>query len=172
MIKTSLLKNKERISKQVRLYYLNHKEQIKAYMKKYVLIHKEEIKAYKKEYQKTLSKDQKDKKLQKYYERLKTDVNFRIKCYLRNRIYYAIKNNSKFKSTLHLLGCSIEELKNHLSSKFTEGMNWNNYGKWHIDHIKPCASFDLSKPEEQFKCFHYTNLQPLWAKENLSKGSN
>jgi hypothetical protein len=54
--------------------------------------------------------------------------------------------------------------------KFKPKMSWNNYGKWHIDHIKPCCSFNLSKSEEQRKCFHYSNLQPLWAKENLSKG--
>jgi len=51
-------------------------------------------------------------------------------------------------------------------------MSWNNYTYigWHVDHIKPCCQFDLSKPEEQAKCFHYTNLQPLWAEENLTKG--
>ena len=48
-------------------------------------------------------------------------------------------------------------------------MSWNNYGKWHVDHIRPCIDFDLSKPEEQQKCFHYTNLQPLWAEENMRK---
>ena len=50
-------------------------------------------------------------------------------------------------------------------------MSWGNYGKWHVDHIRPCASFNLVNEEEQKKCFHYTNLQPLWAKDNLSKGS-
>jgi desulfoferrodoxin (superoxide reductase-like protein) len=58
-----------------------------------------------------------------------------------------------------------------LEKQFKLGMNWDNYGRsgWHIDHIKPCASFDLTKKEEQLKCFHYTNLQPLWARENLIK---
>ena len=68
----------------------------------------------------------------------------------------------------------IEELKIYLAQKFQTGMNWNNHGygedKWHIDHIRPCASFDLSKPEEQAICFHYSNLQPLWQKDNLQKG--
>ena len=49
-------------------------------------------------------------------------------------------------------------------------MSWDNYGDWHIDHIRPCCSFDLSKIEEQEKCFHYSNLQPLWAEENMTKG--
>ena len=72
-------------------------------------------------------------------------------------------------STKKLLGCSIEFLKQHLESQFTDGMNWANYGKWHIDHILPCASFDKSKPEEQSKCFNYSNLQPLWALDNMCK---
>ena len=70
------------------------------------------------------------------------------------------------------MGCSIEELKIHLEKQFRDGMSWNNYGMygWHIDHIKPCSAFDLTDLEQQKICFHYSNLQPLWAKENLSKG--
>jgi hypothetical protein len=61
-------------------------------------------------------------------------------------------------------------LKGYLAGKFKDGMTWENHGEWHIDHIKPCASFNLLDEGEQKKCFHYTNLQPLWASENLSKG--
>lgn len=71
-----------------------------------------------------------------------------------------------------LLGCTYEQLLAHLESQFSDGMNWENYGEWHIDHIRPCASFDLLDPEEQRKCFHYTNLQPLWALDNLLKGAS
>lgn len=72
---------------------------------------------------------------------------------------------------MELTGCSKDDLYSHLESKFTEGMNWDNYGKWHIDHIKPCVSFDLTDTEEQKKCFHWTNLQPLWAIDNMRKGA-
>lgn len=82
----------------------------------------------------------------------------------------ALKNNSKNSSITILLGCSILEFKQHIEKQFVRGMDWNNYGKWHIDHIKPCDSFDLSLESEQKICFHYSNLQPLWAKDNLSKG--
>ena len=97
---------------------------------------------------------------------------------LRSRLCSALKGKTKSKSTLKLLGFTILKLKQHLENQFKKGMNWSNYGngwygmgmeEWHIDHIRPCASFDLSKPEEQHKCFNYTNLQPLWAKENLEK---
>jgi len=85
---------------------------------------------------------------------------------------------NKSASTVELLGCSIEELKIYLQGFFQPGMTWDNYGNpdgdhkksWHVDHIRPCASFDLSDPIEQRECFHYTNLQPLWGKDNLSKG--
>ena len=71
-----------------------------------------------------------------------------------------------------LLGCSAEQLRTHLEEKFTDGMSWDNYGYrgWHIDHIRPCASFDLTDPQQQLECFHYTNLQPLWAEDNFKKG--
>lgn len=70
---------------------------------------------------------------------------------------------------MELIGCSVEKLMEHLEKQFTEGMTWGNYGRWHVDHIKPCAMFDFSKPEHQQECFHYSNLQPLWAKDNLKK---
>ena len=69
------------------------------------------------------------------------------------------------------VGCTKEELKMHIELQFKDGMTWENYGQWHIDHIRPCASFDLLDPEQARQCTHYTNLQPLWAKDNLSKGS-
>jgi hypothetical protein len=70
------------------------------------------------------------------------------------------------------LGCTIDELWNHLEKQFKPGMTKQNYGEWHVDHVLPCVSFDLSKEENQKKCFHYTNLQPLWAEENFKKKSN
>lgn len=103
---------------------------------------------------------------------------YRLKRNLRSRMKRVLKNNRKVDTTIRLIGCSVNELKKHLESLFTEGMTWDNYGKydpevkrWQIDHIRPCASFDLLDPEEQRRCFHYTNLQPLWAKENMKKGS-
>jgi hypothetical protein len=64
---------------------------------------------------------------------------------------------------------SLEIIKNTSQKSIKPGMTRENYGKWHIDHIKPCSRFNLSKPEEQCKCFHFSNLQPLWARENLLK---
>ena len=99
----------------------------------------------------------------------KNDITYRILCNLRVRLNKAIRNNQKKGTTLLLINCSIEKLKKHLEKQFKKGMNWSNYGKWHIDHIRPCASFDLSKESEQHKCFNYKNLQPLWKKENCCK---
>ncbi len=100
-------------------------------------------------------------------KRRDADPVHRLRKNLGSRIYLAVKR--KIGKTMELTGCSKEELITHLESKFTEGMTWENYGKWHIDHIRPCASFNLEDPEEQKKCFHWTNLQPLWASDNLAK---
>ena len=72
---------------------------------------------------------------------------------------------------MDLVGCTVQELRDHLESKFTDGMSWENHGEWHVDHIKPCASYALADEAQQKECFHYTNLQPLWANDNMSKGS-
>lgn len=100
---------------------------------------------------------------------------FKMTRNLRCRFWNALKeqNAKKTCKTFDLIGCSVDQLKEYLSKKFTEGMTWENYGTrgWHIDHIKPCSKFDLRKVEEQEKCFHFTNLQPLWAFDNLSKNN-
>jgi hypothetical protein len=100
---------------------------------------------------------------------LHNNIEKRITENCRGRIRKAITKGYKSAATLKLLGCSIQELKKYLELKFSEGMSWNNYGEWHIDHIRPCCSFDLTKSDEQEKCFNYTNLQPLWAEDNLKK---
>jgi hypothetical protein len=99
------------------------------------------------------------------------DAQFRVRKNIRDRMRAAMNGMGKSKHTMELLGCSIEELKIYLEKQFVKGMCWDNYGKkgWHIDHILPCASFDLTDPEQQKICFHYTNLQPLWAKDNYKK---
>jgi hypothetical protein len=89
------------------------------------------------------------------------------------RIRAVLSGKAKTSDTLMLLGCSISELRAHLEAQWLPGMCWDNWTKygWHIDHIRPCASFDLSDPEQQRECFHYTNLQPLWWEDNLEKGA-
>jgi hypothetical protein len=101
----------------------------------------------------------------------KTNAEYRLVENLRGRFLKAIRNNQKSGHTLELLDCTIEELKQHLESQFEPGMTWDNYGKdgWEIDHIIPCAYFDLTKEENQRICFNYRNLQPLWARDNYKK---
>lgn len=157
--------NKQQILIQKRNYYNDNKEKILAKNKKYNGKNKEKIR-----YQKT-----------KYMQfKLKTDIRYKIKGSLRSRINLALRGNSKSLSTMMLIGCEIDYLMYHIQEQFKSGMTWNNYGKglngkglqeWSIDHKIPCARFDLSKPEEQLKCFHFTNLQPLWAEDNLRKGN-
>ena len=107
----------------------------------------------------------KDNKRKRYSE----DPIYRNTKILRVRFEAAMKGKASDKTARALLGCSVEELLVHLNDQFTEGMTWENQGEWHIDHIKPCASFDLTIEEERNKCFHFTNMQPLWALENLKK---
>lgn len=107
-------------------------------------------------------------KRKKYY----SDVEFRLKEVLSARIRQALNHNWKAASTCELIGCSIPELRVHLEKQFKEGMSWDNHSitGWHIDHIRPCDSFDLTDPLQQKECFHYTNLQPLWYDDNIRKG--
>jgi hypothetical protein len=102
-------------------------------------------------------------------KRCRENIQLRIIRNNRKRVWDALKGFCKSKSTALLLGCSGEELMRHLEKQFKPGMTWDNYGEWHMDHKRPCASFDMADPEQQKTCFHFSNYQPLWAKENYSK---
>ena len=138
-----------------------HPEREKARAKKYREANIEKIKDCSKEWR--LKNKQKIKEYQSI-------PNNRIANNIRSRISRAVKRGLKCGSAIDSLGCSIEQLKLHLQSNFVNGMTWDNYGEWHIDHIVPLISFDLSNLEHFKVACHYTNLQPLWAKDNISKG--
>jgi hypothetical protein len=99
------------------------------------------------------------------------DPLYRFKKNIRKQCYRTVKQlalDKKPSKTFEWIGCSPEQLKEHFESLFSEGMSWANYGKWHVDHIRPISSF---KPEEWKQINHYTNLQPLWAEDNIKKSN-
>jgi len=114
-----------------------------------------------------------DLKRQYWRDRYNTIPLVKIKMNVSSLIYHALQRQllKKNHHTKELCGCSWDVLMEHIESQFKEGMSWENHGEWHIDHIRPCVSFNLCDPQELFKCFHYTNLQPLWKKDNLMKSS-
>lgn len=196
--KTFYKNNKNEILDYQKNYREFHKDEIKDYQKNYRRTNKEKLKIYQKVYRETNNDKRKlsskiwrennrDKKRvkDKIYQQInkhkknsyvknrkKTDIQFKLSCNLRSRLNSAIKGNYKAGSAVKDLGCSIQELKTYLESKFQPGMTWDNWTTdgWHIDHIKPLTSFDLTDRNQLLEVCHYTNLQPLWATDNLSKG--
>jgi hypothetical protein len=167
------LKNKDILSEKARVYrnnpYVKAKKKItdKLYREK----NKDKINATK-EKRKDITRE---KARIRSNEKSKTDISYRILKNLRSRIRFALKKGQikKADTTENLLGCTVPEFKAYFTSLFTNDMSWNDFmaGKIHIDHIIPCAKFDLTNEEEQRICFHYTNLQPLWSTDNLKKGT-
>lgn len=149
------LKNKNRLVQ----YHLEWRTKNKNKLIQYRYMNKVNLRKYQNEYNK---------------KQYRENPRCRMRINLRNRINNALRLNSKGDSSIKLIGCSIQYLKEYLEKQFKPGMNWDNYNKkgWVIDHIIPCCSFDLSIISEQKKCFHYTNLQPLWWYENSEKISN
>ena len=139
-------------------YYKNNREKVLEKRKEYRKNNKEKILKYQLEYERKRCQNDPAYKMIKNYRQ-------------RTREAYHKASAIKTQGTMELLGCSGEQLKEHLEKQFQPGMTHDNYGEWHIDHIKPIVSFDLSDPEQEQECFHYTNLQPLWAWENISKGA-
>jgi hypothetical protein len=151
------------------------KKKVKAYNKAYRAANKDKLKAYRvanKDKLKAYRVANRDKINARHSNYIKTNIQYKLSVRLRNRLYQALQGNYKNGSAVRDLGCSIDELKMHLESKFQYGMNWDNWSfeGWHIDHIKPLASFDLTDRKQLLLACHYTNLQPLWAIDNLSKG--
>jgi hypothetical protein len=106
-------------------------------------------------------------------KKYKEDPCFRLRHLVSSRINKLLRkrNVSKVKGTMEFVGCTLNELCAHIECQFVNGMHWDNRAEWHIDHVRPCKSFDLTCLEQQRMCFHYTNLQPLWAKDNLKKSA-
>ena len=182
------IQNAEKLALAKKKYALEHKDEIKEYRKQYYKENADLIRNRSKEYRKkneiVIKQRKKDfyanplnkiKKNANINLRYAKDLNFRISQNCRGYLKTIFRKYKHKKSATfrELLGCSIDHLKIHLQQQFKKGMNWNNhsYRGWHIDHIKPISSFNLECPLQQRACFHYSNLQPLWAKENLSKGA-
>jgi hypothetical protein len=159
-----------------KIYNLNNKDKIKEYNKEYHLINKQKRKEYhfknkenRKEYN-IINKDR-IKNYAKNYNKKRRQIDplFKLKDNISKSIRTTIrrKGHSKKSRTFEILGCSYEDFKQHLERQFTKGMTWENQGQWHLDHIYPIS---LAKDEQELiKLNHYTNFQPLWAKDNLEK---
>jgi len=154
--------NVEKESERMKIYREKNPEKVKELNKDWNKKNKRSRNAYVRQYEKN---------------RKKVDIGFKLSKILRTRMWSALKSNIKSNKTIELTGCTLIQLKKYIESKFydhpttNEKMNWDNYGVWHVDHIIPCAQFDLSDPEQQKICFHYTNLQPMWGEQNLKKGA-
>jgi hypothetical protein len=179
--------NKEKIHKRARRYDLDNVEKVKEIHKKYYIENKENINQSNKnyydknrnkilEYHKTRFKDPevKNRVRKRYNRRLKTDPMFRLRSYFGTRLYISLKGNKHGLKWETIVGYTLQELKNHLESKFDENMTWENYGSyWHIDHIVPVNIFNFtSYNDEQFKkCWSLENLQPMCGIDNIRKGN-
>lgn len=165
--------NKDNISLRRKELYIENRDKILEQKSKYTKSHKSEKAIYDKIYrQENKLKIAKQKK--EWSIKNKNNLEYKIAKNLRRRIHHVLKDNYKSDNTISLLGCSINEFKSYLELLFEDGMTWDNYGLygWHIDHIIPCYIFDLSDSEQQKECFHFSNMRPLWAKDNLTRSKS
>ena len=147
----------------LKLYYKHHSTNLLRSKKYYEKIKKDPVKSKKRK-----------KRVNLYLEKKRrNNPHFRIKQNLSRRLRTILieRNFIKNENILKIIGCSLNDLKKHLQKKFKKNMSWNNYGKWHVDHIVPCSKFDLTDVKQQRICFNYKNLQPLWARENIIKSN-
>ena len=163
-------------------YYAEHREKLIAQMVEYDAEHRKEKKAYNAKYG-TEHLEEKTAYMIKYYkehrkerakyerERRKNDVQFRLAAYLRSRVGEAVRRGRRAGSAVRDLGCSVAQFKLFIENQWDEGMTWDNYGEWHLDHVLPLSSFDLTDRSQFITACNWLNYQPLWALDNISKGA-
>ena len=174
--------------KEQKRFYSNNKEKVKTRVAEYARKNQEQIKGYKTEYQ-TNNKEYEAKRKRRWYqnnreltinravankrEKRRIDPMCRLNDSIGGGIFKAIRENKAGHRWEELVGYTLSQLRAHIEKKFLPGMTWDNYGKWHIDHILPKASFFFAKAsEDDFKkCWDISNLQPLWAEDNIRKGA-
>ena len=168
--------NRDLIHEKNRIYEKEHAEAIRSRKAAFFQANKDEVYARRRVYIEANREKTNAQQYEYARNKLKTDINYKLAKNLRTRLYYALKGiGFKRGSSVHDLGCSLDELKLHLESLFQPGMTWKNYGNkkdsWSIDHIKPLSKFDLSNQEQFLEANNYKNLQPLWHLENIRKGN-
>ena len=161
----------KRISKQIyyKKYMERNRDKLLTYQTEYNKVNREKRKEW--------FKDNRDTRRvysnKLHTARKKIDPSYKMSCVLRSRTWRLLKlaNVRKTQCFNQMIGCTPLELRHHIEKQFAKGMSWENHGKkgWHLDHIRPCCAFDLSDERQQFECFNYKNLQPLWAVDNLTK---
>lgn len=160
-------KNREHFRAQGRVYFFTNKPKYYARSRIWRIKNREKTLAW----QRAWRKNNKGH-IRKYAnERYASNPEARLASLMRSRVNKLIKRSrtKKINKTMEIIGLSLKDLKSYIESLWQPGMSWENRTMWHIDHIKPCSSFDLTDPEQQKICFHYTNLQPLWWQDNLRK---
>jgi hypothetical protein len=141
-----------------KLYCIKNREEINRKNREYYHKNKDKVREHQREYERN---------------KRKSDINYKLKKNISTSVCNQLKKRCIVKDmrTKDLIGVSVKEIREHLESKFQEGMSWENYGEWHIDHIKPQSSFDFNNKEEIKECWKLSNLQPLWAIDNIKKGN-
>lgn len=195
-LKAKAVENRDRINANAHKRYLANPEKFRNYQRKWKASlspeKRSELRAesvnfykknpnYRKEYYQANKQDYVVRARKYHAQRYESEPEYKILKNLRCRIAKEIRKTAGYKgikvdktaSTIELLGCTIPEFLFHLHKQWKPRMDWTNYGfeGWHADHIKPCSHFNMSKPEDQKACWHYTNFQPLWAHENLRKSN-
>ena len=163
-----LYKTSEATRARAKVWYENNKERRRAYKAEWDRKNKESVKEYNKAYH----NKHKDSANAKTRDKYASDLHIKFYNLVRNAYHRVTGKRLRDNKVTDLLGCTLEEYKEYLESKFQEGMTWENHKKdgWHIDHILPLKESEVSE-EEKLKRLHYTNTQPLWAKDNISKGN-